>query len=123
MIIGKLIETAVKLCYAAKRGTADGQIVPAEDGTARCMLVAGEAPDSGTELAAGQMADVVEHDPTREWNFKLGGTVTEGDPLMPTTGGVWITGTTGNYCGGIAHKSGVLGDVVPGFAKSFLFKT
>lgn len=122
MIASRKVETAVKLCYAAKRGTADNQIVPAEDGTARCHLVAGEAVDAGTEKAAGLQVDVVIDDPSREWFAKLGGAVTENDPLMPTTGAVWITGTTGNYCGAIALKSGVLGDVIPVKAQTFIHK-
>lgn len=123
MIVARKVETAVKLCCAAKRGTADNQVVPAEDGTARCYLVVGELPDAGDTVAAGLEVDTAVLVPEREGFFKLGGAVTEGDPLMPTTGGVWITGTTGNYCGGIALESGASGDVIRGLAKTFLHKT
>ncbi|MCX6907496.1 MAG: DUF2190 family protein [Verrucomicrobia bacterium] len=113
----------MKLCYAAKRGTADNKVVPAEDGNARCHLVVGELPDAGTSIAAGYEVDVAMDVPERECFFKTGGAVTQGDPLMPTTGGSWITGTTGNYCGGIALESGASGDVIRGLAQTFLFKT
>lgn len=49
---------------------------------------------------------------TGEAIVKIGGNVTQGQYLMPTTNGVWITATDGNYYGCQAQENGVSGDEI-----------
>jgi hypothetical protein len=104
---------------ACKRGTADRQIVPAEDATAACAVVFGEQADvaAGLTKAAGVMADVCYHKADREVFVKLAGTVTEGNKLVPTTGGEFIAASAaGQYYAAEAAESGVDGDVIRAIA-------
>ena len=50
----RTVETAVKLGYAVCRGSVDGNVVPAADGTKPTFPVFSERPDVGTTIAAGQ---------------------------------------------------------------------
>jgi hypothetical protein len=111
----RIVETAVILGCACKRGSADRQIVPATDATAPCRLVFGEESDvaAGLQKAAGTVASVCFLEDEREVYAKLGGDVTEGDKLAPTAGGALIATTTvGDYYVGEAAASGKSGDVI-----------
>jgi hypothetical protein len=69
----------------------------------------GNAIPSGG-YTANQIVDVVLDSGTIE-EIDCGGTVTQGDPLTSDANGKAVKSTTNkDQCGGIAMKSGVLGD-------------
>lgn len=108
----RTVETAVKLGYAVNRGSADGNVVPAADGTKPTFPVFSERPDVGTIIAADSTVAIVTDSDDREIYIVLGGTVTEFDFGMSDSNGKWIHATTGNYVGAQFLQSGVAGDVI-----------
>ncbi len=55
--------------------------------------------------------------------IKTGGVVAQGTFLMPTTGGVWITATDGNYYGCQALEDGASGDVIRAVVRAGYLET
>ena len=108
----RTVETDVHLGHAVNRGSADGNVVPATDGTKPTFPVFSERPDVGTTIAAGYTVAIVSDSDDREIYLPLGNTVTEFDFLMSDTNGNWIRATTGNFVGAQALQSGVSGDVI-----------
>ena len=108
----RTVETAVKLGYASNRGSVDGNVVPAADGTKPTFPVFSERPDVGTAIDVGSTVAIVTDSDDREIYVVLGGNVTEFDFGMSDANGKWIHATTGNYVGVQFLQSGVAGDVV-----------
>ena len=108
----RTVETAVKLGYAVCRGSADGNVVPAADGTKPTFPVFSERPDVGTIVAAGSTVALITDSDDREIYVVVGATVTEFDFGMADANGKWIHATTGNYVGVQFLQSGVAGDVI-----------
>jgi hypothetical protein len=108
----RIVETDVKLGYAVNRGSADGNVVLAADGSKPTFPVFSERPDVGTTITAGSTVAIVTDSDDREIYIILGGTVTEFDFGMSDSNGKWIHATTGNYVGVQFLQSGVAGDVV-----------
>jgi len=108
----RTVETPVKLGQAVNRGSIDGNVVPAADGTKPTFPVFSERPDVGTTIAAGYTVAIVTDSDDREIYLPLGNTVTEFNFLMSDANGNWIPATTGNFVGAQALQSGVAGDVI-----------
>jgi hypothetical protein len=108
----RTVETAVKLGYAVTRGSADGNVVLAADGTKPTFPVFSERPDVGTIVAAGSTVALITDSDDREIYVVVGATVTEFDFGMADANGKWIHATTGNYVGVQFLQSGVAGDVI-----------
>ena len=108
----RTVQSDVQLGQAVNRGAADGNVVPATDGTKPTFPVFSERPDVGTNIAAGYTVAIVSDSDDREIYLPLGNTVTEFDFLMSDTNGNWIKATTGNFVGAQALQSGVAGDVI-----------
>ena len=115
----RTVETAVKLGFAVNRGSVDGNVVPAADGTKPTFPVFSERPDVGTIIAVGSTVAIVTDDGDREIYVTLGNTVTEFHFGMSDSNGAWIAATTGNYVGVQFLQSGVAGDVVKARAAQF----
>jgi hypothetical protein len=115
----RTVQTPVLLGQAVNRGTIDGNVVPAADGTKPTFPVFSERPDVGTSIAVGYTVAIVTDSVDREIYLQLGNTVTEFDYLMSNSGGNWITATTGNFVGAQALQSGVAGDVIKARAAQF----
>ena len=108
----RTVQTAVKLGQAVIRGSADGQVVPATDGSVPTFPVFSERPDVGTSIAAGYTVAICTDTEDREIYIPCGNTVTEFQYLMSDNNGNWIPATTTNYVGAQALQSGVAGDVI-----------
>ena len=105
----RTVETAVKLGFAVNRGSVDGNVVPAVDGTKPTFPVFSERPDVGTTIAVGYTVAIVTDSADREIYVILGNTVTEFQFGMSDSNGAWIPATTpGNYTGSVQFlQSGV----------------
>ena len=55
----RTVETAVKLGFAVNRGSVDGNVVPAADGTKPTFPVFSERPDVGTIIAVDSTVAIV----------------------------------------------------------------
>ena len=108
----RTVESAVKLGYAVNRGSADGNVVPAADGTKPTFPVFSERPDVGTAIAAGNTVAILTDSEDREIYVVLGAAVTEFDFGMADANAKWITATTGKFVGVQFLQSGATGDVV-----------
>ena len=108
----RTVQTAVKCCRFAKRGAADGQIVPATDGSAPCFPVFGEIPDADLQIAAGKTASIVTDEDNREIFLIAGGDVTEFQFLTSDTNGAAVAASDGDCYGAQALQSGAAGDVI-----------
>lgn len=116
-------ELFIKACYASAaipaytivcHGAADGVAAPATTGAAASFGVAdglgAAAANDPVDIVRGGIAEVI-----------YGGTVTRGDPLTATAGGLAIKAATGNRIIGFAEVSGVVNDrgsvfIAPGVA-------
>jgi hypothetical protein len=108
----RTVQSSVILGQAVNRGTIDGNVVPAVDGTKPTFPVFSERPDVGTTIAAGYTVAICTDTEDREIYLPLGNTVTEFNYLMSDANGNWIPATSGNYVGAQALQSGVTGDVI-----------
>ncbi len=117
----KQVQTAVKRGYAAKRGSADGSIVPATDGSVASVLVYAEGTsDVGASTNVGDMVTVLTDVDDRESFAQYGATVQDWQFLMPTSDGSLVPCTTGNYyCAQalLGGASGTVGRVRPAQGK------
>ena len=96
-----------KTYYAVKFDSTDDDVVNlAEDGAAPSFVLGDSGNGSTTELVGSIVVG-------GETYAKLGGTVSAGAYLMPTSGGAWVTATDGNYYGCQALRGGVSGDQIP----------
>ena len=68
----RTVETAVKLGFATNRGSVDGNVVPAADGTKPTFPVFSERPDVGTTIDAGSTVAIVTDSDDREIYVVLG---------------------------------------------------
>jgi hypothetical protein len=107
----RTVQTSVLLGQAVIRGSIDGNVVPAVDGTQPTFPVFSERPDVGT-TTAGYTVAICTDTEDREIYIPCGNTVTEFNYLMSDANGNWIPATSGNFVGAQALQSGVTGDVI-----------
>lgn len=119
MLVSRIVQTALLIGFAVKRGSADGQVIQATDGSVQSYIAFAERTDVGTQIAATGTVSVAAGDVGREIYVKLGGTVTQDGYGMPTADGSLIAATTTNYVCVQFLKSGVIGDIVPARPVSF----
>jgi hypothetical protein len=108
----RTVQTAVNCCRFAKRGSADGQIVPASDGSAPCFPVFGEIPDADLQIAEGKTVAIVTDDDDREIFLIAGNTVTEFQFLTSDTNAAAVPANDGDCVGAQALQSGIAGDII-----------
>lgn len=108
----RTVQTAVKCCRFARRGAADGQIVPATDGSAPCFPVFGEIPDADLQVPAGKTAAIVTDEGDRELYLTVGDAVTEFQFLTSDANGAAVAAGDGDCYGAQALQSGTAGDVI-----------
>ena len=108
----RTVQTAVKCCRFAKRGAADGQIVPATNASAPCFPVFGEATDADLEIAAGKTVAIVTDSDDREIFLIAGGEVTEFQFLTSGTNAAAVAASDGDCYGAQALQSGSAGDII-----------
>ena len=94
----KQVQTIVQRGYAAVRGSADGQIVPATGGSAPSVLVYAEGDsDVGAPVAVGEYVTVLTDPEDREFFAQVSATVQDWQLLMPASDGSLVPCTSGNY--------------------------
>ena len=108
----RTVQTPVKCCRFAKRGTMDGHIVPATDGSVPCFPVFGEIPDTDLKTTAGKTVCIVTDASDREVFLIAGGNITEFQFITSDTNGAAVAASDGDYFGAQALQSGGAGAIL-----------